>query len=120
MKKTDCDKKNNENTEIHIYDEVGMYAKTSTICKSQSANSKEDNVIFEVSLLETPAYQPLPKSLDDNCGKTRNEKYNDYCIEGGDNSTLEDIYKEEKYFTNGCEKELQNDHAYNKLVHLKQ
>lgn len=114
MKRADCNNKNSEQTEAHIYDEVGMYAKTSTVCKSP------DNVIFEVSLLQTPAYQPMPKPLDNNCNKTRNEKYNDYYIEGGDNSTLEDIYKEEKYLTNDCEKELQNDHAYNKLVHLKQ
>ena len=115
MKRADCNNKNSENTEVHIYDEIGMYAKTSTVCKSQS--TKEDNVIFEVSLLQTPAYQPIPKPLDNNC---RNEKYNDYYIEGGDTSTLEDVYEEEKYLTNDCEKELQNDHAYNKLVHLKQ
>jgi len=119
MKETDCDNKNNEKTKVHIYDEVEMYAKTSTICKSQSTNSRKDDVIFEVSLLQTPVYhQPLPKSIDDNCNKTNNKKYNNY-IECGDNSTLDNVY-EEKYFTNSCEKELQNDHTYNKLVHLKQ
>ena len=121
MKKTKTDDKNSGQTEAHIYDEVGNYAKVGTVCKSQSILYKDDNVIFEVSTSQTcaPAYQSLPKSLDDS-DKTKNEKYNDYYIEGEDNSKVENIYKEEKYLTSDHEKQLQNDHPYNKLVHLKQ
>lgn len=113
--------------ESHIYDEVGMYAKPSTVCKSQSTlttNSKGENVIFEGSISQMPAYYSLTKKLDENCNKPRNEKYNDYYIDGDDNSKpIESIYEEEeegKYITNDLEKELESDHAYNKLVHLKQ
>ena len=104
-----------------VYDEVENYAKAGTVCKSQSILYKDDNVIFEVSTSQThaPAYQSLPKSLDDSY-KTKNEKYNDYYIEGEDNSKVENIYKEEMYLTSDHEKQLQNDHPYNKLVHLKQ
>ena len=77
-------------------------------------------MIFEVSTSQTPAYQSLSKSLDDKYGKPRNEKYNDYYIDGEDNLKTENIYKEGTYPTNYYEKELQNDHAYNKLMHLKQ
>ena len=121
LEKTKTDGNNSGQTEAHIYDEVGNYAKVSTVCKSQSIlyNAKDDNVIFEVSTSQTPAYQPLPKSLEDSY-KTRNEKYNDYYIEGEDNPKVENIYKEEKYLTSDHEKELQNDHPYNKLMHLKQ
>ena len=119
--KTKIDSKDNEQTEAHIYDEVGNYAKTSTVCKSQSIlyNGKDDNVIFEVSTSQTPAYQPIVKSFDDSY-KTRNENFNDYYIDGKDNSKVENIYKEEKCLTDDREKELQNDHPYNKLMHLKQ
>lgn len=77
-------------------------------------------MIFEVSTSQTPAYQSLSKSLDDKYGKPRNEKYNDYCIDGEDTLKRENIYKEGPYHTNYYENELQNDHAYNKLMHLKQ
>ena len=66
-----------------------------------------------------PAYQPL-KSLDDNWNRIRKENNNDYYIDGEDNSKVENIYKEEKYITSDCQKELQNDHPYNKLMHIKQ
>ena len=120
MKLKKTDNKDSEKTEAHIYDEVGNYSES--VCKSHSTltNCKDDNVIFEVSTSQTPAYQSLTKSLDDNYNKTRKEKYNDYYIDGEDSSKLENIYKEENYLKNTCEKELQNDHPYNKLVHLKQ
>ena len=114
------DGKDSGQTEAHIYDEVGNYA---TARKSHSVLSdvKDDNVIFEVSTSQTPTYQPLAKSLEDSHNKTRNEKYNDYCIDGEDNSKVENVYnQEEKYLTIDHEKEQQNDHPYNKLMHLKQ
>ena len=112
----------NEQTDDHIYDEVENYSKVSTVSKSHSAlyNAKDDTIIFEVSTSQMPAYQPL-KSLDDNCNRIRNENDNDYYIDGEDNSKVENIYKEEeKYITSDCQKELQNDHPYNKLMHIKQ
>jgi len=115
------DVKGNEQTDDHIYDEVGNYSKVSTVSKSHSAlyNAKDDDIIFEVSASQTPAYQPL-KPLDDNCNTTRKENFNDYYIDGEDNSKVENIYKEEKYITSDCQKELQNDPPYNKLMHIKQ
>ena len=77
-------------------------------------------MIFEVSTSQTPAYQSLSKSVDDKYGKTRNEKYYDYYIDGEEKLNTDNIYKEGTYLTNDCEKELHNDHAYNKLIHLKQ
>lgn len=113
-------RKNNEQTEAHIYDEVGNYAKAGTVCKSQSTHSKDDNVIFEVSTSQMPAYQSLTKSLDDSYNKAKNEKSNDYYIEGEGNLKLENIYGEEEYIKTNCEKEMQDNHTYNKLMHLKQ
>ena len=106
-------------TKAHTYDEVENYAKFITICKSQHIYSKDD-VIFEASTSRMPAYQSLTKSLDDECNnKTRNEKsHNDYYIDGEGNSKFKNLYSDGKYFK--AEKELQNDHQYNKLIHLKQ
>ena len=116
------DSEDNGKTGAHIYDEVGTYAKTGFFCKSQSthSNCKDDNVIFEVSTSQTPAYQSISKSVDDKYGKARNDNFNDYYIDGEDNLKTGNIYKEATYLTNCYEKELQNDHAYNKLMHLKQ
>ena len=114
--------KDNGRTETHVYDEVGRYAKTGHVCKSQSthSNCKDDDVIFEASTSQTPAYQSLSKSADNKCGKTRNEKYYDYYIDGEEKLNTDNIYKEGTYLTNDSETELYNDHAYNKLIHLKQ
>ena len=121
LKVRNTDVKEDKQTDDHIYDEVGNYSKVNTVSKSHSAvyNTKDDNIIFEVSNSQMPAYQPL-KSLDDNRNRTRKENYNDYYIDGGDNSKVENIYKEEKYITSDCQKEMQNDNPYNKLMHIKQ
>ena len=86
---------------------------------SELYNAKDDNIIFEVSTSQMPAYRPL-KPLDDNCNTTRKENFNDYYIDGEDNSKVENIYKEEKYTASDCQKELQNDPPYNKFMHIKQ
>ena len=118
------DSKDSGQTEAHTYNKIGIYAEVSTPCKSQSklTNLKDDYVIFEVSTSQAPAYsQSLTKSLlDDKYNKTRNVEYNDYYTDGKDNSKVENICKEEKFLTDDREKELQNDHPYNKLMHLKQ
>lgn len=110
--------KDHGESEAHIYDEIRDYAKVSTVLKSQNTlvNCKDDNVIFEVSTSQMPAYQSIIKPVDDSHSKTKN---NDYYIDGEDNTRVENIYKEREYPVTSYEMESQNDHAYNKLMHLK-
>ena len=112
--KTTGSSNNSNDIKAHRYDEVGNYVKSGSVCK--------DEVVFEASTSQMPAYQSLSKFLDDSCNnKTKNEKlYNEYYIDGEDNSKFKNVCRDEKYLKNNFEKELQNDNTYNKLVHLKQ
>ena len=116
LKKTSNGNKNNNSNDAkaHRYDEVGNYVKPGSVCK--------DDVIFEASTAQMPAYQSLSKFVDDNYNnKTKNEKLsNEYYIDGEDGSKLKNVCSDGKYLKNNFEKELQSDNTYNKLVHLKQ